>query len=77
MEITVKTNKKYDYRLTITSIDGSAENLLSAAKGMNFQFHGRYVRKDGSQVYNGTLKFFKNKAAAIRFYLSKMNEVKA
>ena len=78
MEIQVKTAKKYDYKLTIKSIaEDSSYQSMSEAKGKNYQLYGRYVRADGSSVYSGTVRYYKNKAAAIHFYLKKMNEVKA
>jgi hypothetical protein len=42
-----------------------------------FQVHGRHIRENGEQVYNGTVKYFSTKAKAITFYRKKMLEVSA
>jgi len=70
MEITVNTAKKYDYRLTITRVDYAEQ------KETPFQVHGRYIRDNGEAIYNTTVRYFKNKAAAILFYKSKMKSVR-
>ena len=70
MEITVNTVKKYDYKLTITKVDYPEQ------KETPFQVHGRYIKVTGEAIYNTTVKYFKNKSAAIHFYMNKMNSVK-
>ena len=78
MEITVNTVKKYDYKLTISPVkDNQANNITDTARGMNFSVYGRYIKENGEAIYNTTFKCFKNKAAAIRFYMKKMDLVKA
>ena len=69
MEITVKTAKKYDYKLTIEKVDHWNEPTKP------FQFHGRYIREDGSNIYNGTVKYFATKASALHFYYKKMKSI--
>lgn len=71
MEITVNTVKKYDYKLTITKVDHKEKQETP------YQVHGRYIKENGEAIYNTTVRYFKNKAAAIRFYMDKMNSVKA
>ncbi len=70
MEISVKTAKKYDYKLTITKVD------YPERKETPFQVHGRYIKSNGEAIYNTTVRYFKNKAAALHFYMKKMNSVK-
>ena len=70
MEITVNTVKKYDYKLTITKVD------YNNKKETPFQVQGRYIKENGEAIYNTTVRYFKNKAAAIHFYMKKMNSVK-
>ena len=70
MEITVKTAKKYDYKLTVTKVD------YQERKETPFQVHGRYIRANGEAIYNETVRYFKNNAAALHFYMKKMNAVK-
>tara|TARA_R110000772_G_C13004672_1_gene408641 strand:+ start:108 stop:323 length:216 start_codon:yes stop_codon:yes gene_type:complete len=70
MQIQFNTAKKYDYKLTITKVDHKEQ------KETPFQVHGRYVRENGEAIYNTTVRYFKNKAAAIRFYMEKMESVK-
>jgi hypothetical protein len=75
MEITVKTVKKYDYKLTINKVDYN--NSQDDFGKSPFQVHGRHIRENGEQVYNGTVKYFSTKAKAITFYRKKMLEVSA
>jgi hypothetical protein len=75
MEITVKTVKKYDYKLAVTKV--AYNNSQDAFGKTPFQFYGRYIRYNGESVYNGTVKYFSTKAKAITFYRKKMLEVKA
>tara|TARA_R110000851_G_scaffold298201_1_gene453677 strand:+ start:117 stop:332 length:216 start_codon:yes stop_codon:yes gene_type:complete len=70
MEVTLNTAKKYDYKLTITKV-GYPER-----KETPFQVHGRYIRANGEAIYNETVRYFKNYAASIRFYMKKMDSVR-
>jgi len=69
MEITVKTAKKYDYKLTVEKVDHIQ------VKDTPFMVHGRYIKANGEQIYNGTVRRFKNRAAAIHFFINKRHEV--
>ena len=70
MQTQFNTAKKHDYKLTITKV------AHKERKETPFQVHGRYVKDNGEAIYNTTVRYFKNKSAAIHFYIKKMNSVK-
>ena len=70
METTFSTAKKHNYRLTIKKVD------YAERKETPFQVNGRYIKENGDAIYNTTVRYFKNKSAAIHFYSKKMKSLK-